>query len=203
MIHHVKQKPWLNLNANAVDASVHSNVTPTTARLGRRFQLMFSILQNFLPGSLFTPVSTIIHLRRLPGCYFPHQVVWARHLPPIITSLCRVTASTCPLLNLLRKFSLGLSLKISVSAPKTSASRLLLGYFALWQLWPHPHSKLTQFNLISHCKVSHFHLQCVIFGGWVLLVHLSVNQTYTHNFSKEEPHWLLKKGSFLHWAIWC
>lgn len=35
MIHHVKQKLWLNLNANVVDAIVHFNVKPTAVRLCR------------------------------------------------------------------------------------------------------------------------------------------------------------------------
>lgn len=39
MIHHVKQKLWLNLNANVVDAIVHFNVKATAVRLCRLVEL--------------------------------------------------------------------------------------------------------------------------------------------------------------------
>lgn len=116
MIHHVKQKLRLNLNANAVDAIVHFNVKATAERAGRLAELALSqdtparwgqsrlsLPESFLPGSLFTPASAIFHPGRvlsLPGCFFPLQVsLSARHLPPIITSTRGRGASTGPLLS--------------------------------------------------------------------------------------------------------
>lgn len=106
MIHHVKQKLWLNLNANAVDASVHSNVKATLAPLSRHSDLSFSeasMSQNFLP--LVTPVSAVLRLRRcLAAASLTRWVsLGARHLPPIITSPCTLRAW---LLKLLRGFHL-------------------------------------------------------------------------------------------------
>lgn len=78
MIHHVKQKLRLNLNANVVDAIVHLNVKATAVQ--QTFARQAGMLgprptppsESFLPGPLLTPVSAILHLGHvlsLPGCF--------------------------------------------------------------------------------------------------------------------------------------
>lgn len=84
MIHHVKQKMWLNLNANAVAASVHSNVNPTMANDPARVfvrQACWAIAE--LP-SRFTVHTCFCHPspQTPPGCYFPHQVGDSLGPPP-------------------------------------------------------------------------------------------------------------------------